>query len=73
MLLEQFGITLAGTVPEGPISDTVMAFVWKQYPEAVSESLEGDKIQNYIQSGQIMDLWISQTMIYPQKDTTKER
>ena len=70
IMIESSGILLASVVPEGPISDTATAFVWKQNPEAITPTTDGGKVVNYIRGGQIMDVWISQEMKYP-ADTTK--
>ena len=61
MILEQNGITLGATIPDGQITDTAGAFVWKQLPPRLGE----DKFPNYIRSGQVMDLWISREMKSP--------
>ena len=72
IMIESSGILLAGIIPEGPISDTATAFVWKQNPEATTPTIDGGKVINYIRGGQIIDVWISQTMIYP-VDTTSTK
>lgn len=59
--LEQNGISLGATSFDGKISDTALAFVFRQSPETRDE--EG--APRYIKSGQVMDLWISQAMKYP--------
>lgn len=60
--LEQQGISLAATIPypaNTVIRDTANAFVVKQNPE----SLDEEKRPRYIQSGQVMDIYISPVMI----------
>jgi beta-lactam-binding protein with PASTA domain len=60
--LEQQGISLAATIaypPNTVIRDTANAFVVKQNPEAFDD----EKKPKYIQSGQVMDLYISPVMI----------
>lgn len=69
LILEQFGIVQAALVSTGNITDTLGAFVYRQSPESSTKLMEGGRQVNYIQSGQIMDLWISQQMIYL-SDTT---
>jgi eukaryotic-like serine/threonine-protein kinase len=56
--LEQQGINLAATIPFPPnavIRDTANAYVVKQNPE----NLDEEKKQRYIQTGQVMDLYIN--------------
>ena len=67
LILEQNGIGLAAIVAEGGITDTLAAFVYKQNPPRFTEQNEAV----YIQSGQLMDLWISKEM-KTNKDTTQK-
>lgn len=56
--LQQLGISLAATIPypgNTVIRDTANAFVVKQNPE----NLDEEKKPRYIQSGQVMDLYIN--------------
>lgn len=69
LTLEGLGIVMGIPVASGNITDTLSAFVYRQSPETTTELVDGGRQTNYIQSGQIMDLWISQQMIYS-KDTT---
>jgi beta-lactam-binding protein with PASTA domain len=64
IVLEQNGIGLAAVIPDAGITDTLGAFVYKQNPPRFTD----DKMPVYIQSGQLMDLWISPVMKAP-KDT----
>ncbi|MGG9960931.1 PASTA domain-containing protein [Ferruginibacter sp. SUN106] len=59
--LEQQGIILASVIPyhDAVIRDTAAAFVVQQNPE----SLDQEKKPRFMQSGQLMDLWISPVMI----------
>jgi beta-lactam-binding protein with PASTA domain len=62
--LDQLGISLAATVPfplNTVIRDTANAFVVKQHPESVDE----EKKPQYIQPGQVMDLYINPVMMSP--------
>jgi beta-lactam-binding protein with PASTA domain len=52
--LEAIGV-LPIPVPYGPITDTAGSFVVKQNPPSIDEN----HAQQYIQSGQVMDLWFS--------------
>jgi len=64
--LEQNGISLGATSPDGKITDTAAAFVFRQMPEPLDE----EKKPRFIHSGQVMDLWISQAMKYPADSAT---
>lgn len=63
--LDENGIGLGAVIFEAKITDTAAAFVFKQRPER----FDTDKIPRYIQSGQVMDIWISQVMIFPASDS----
>ena len=54
-ILEENGITLAAVVAEAGVRDTLAAFVYKQNPPRFTE----DKQAVFVQSGQVMDLWVS--------------
>ncbi len=55
MVLDENGIYLGAIVPDPGVSDTLAAFIYRQYPEKMSE----EKILNYIRPGQVMDIWVS--------------
>lgn len=57
-LLEANGISLGAIITDPGITDTAAAFVYKQKPLPLSE----DKIPIFIQSGQLIDIWISPVM-----------
>ena len=63
-LLEQNGIGIGAVITEGIIKDSAAAFIFKQNPDKLNE----EKQPIFIQSGQLMDVWISSQMIYL-KDT----
>ena len=63
ILLEN-GILLGAVVPDPGITDTAAAFIWKQSPPRYNE----EKEPVFIQSGQLLDLWISPEMKEP-RDT----
>jgi len=67
-ILDENGITLGGTITYGVVTDTASAFVVRQRPER----LDIDKRLIYIQSGQIMDIYISQEMIKLDSLTNKQ-
>lgn len=64
--LEQNGISLGATSSDGKITDTAAAFVFKQSPE----TRDAEGAPQFIKPGQVMDLWISQTMKYPTDSVT---
>jgi len=53
-------IGLGALVVDGRITDTASAYVFKQNPE----TRDADGAPRFIQSGQVIDLWISQAMKY---------
>ncbi|MEO7263555.1 MAG: PASTA domain-containing protein [Ferruginibacter sp.] len=55
LILEQNGIGLAAVIADPGVKDTLAAFVYKQNPPKFTE----EKVPVYIQSGQLMDLWVS--------------
>jgi beta-lactam-binding protein with PASTA domain len=65
LVLEQNGIGLAAIISDGPITDTLAAYIFKQNPPRFTEQNQAV----YIQSGQLMDIWISREM-KSAKDTT---
>ncbi len=60
--LDGLGIGLGAVIPEGRLTDTAAAFVFRQRPE----SFDVEKKPVFIQSGQLMDIWLSQVMKYPE-------
>jgi eukaryotic-like serine/threonine-protein kinase len=56
--LDESGIGIGAIISDGRISDTASAFVVQQRPER----FDVDKRIIFIQSGQLMDIWISQEM-----------
>lgn len=65
LILEQNGIGLAAIIADAGITDTLAAFIFKQNPPRFTE--ENQAV--FIQSGQLMDIWISKEMKIA-KDTT---
>lgn len=57
ILLEGYGIQIGAVITEPDVADTLEAFVIKQNPPIK----DLDDLPVYIQSGQIMDLWLSKT------------
>ncbi len=66
--LDESGIGIGGIIGDGRISDTAAAFVIQQRPER----LDINKSPVFIQSGQVMDIWISQKMRVPVDSTANK-
>ncbi len=64
-LLEASGILVGAIIPDQGTKDTLAAFIWKQSPPRFDDQKE----PVYIQSGQLMDLWVAPEMKVP-RDTT---
>ena len=56
-LIESNGLSFLSIIPEGPIEDTLNAYVVRQDPRRVGE----DGRRTTIQSGQTMSVWLSMT------------
>lgn len=67
VVLELNAITLGAVIVEPDVIDTAAAFIFKQSPPKTNEN--GEPI--FIQSGQLMDIWLSATMRLP-VDTLKK-
>lgn len=67
-LLEQNGIGIGALILEGNVTDTAAAYIIRQNPEVK----DAEDVPQYIQSGQLMDLWLSPVMIDIKKDSTKK-
>ncbi|MFN8243585.1 MAG: PASTA domain-containing protein [Ferruginibacter sp.] len=72
--LQEKGIELGAIVATGVVKDTANAFIYMQNPSRFDE----DNKPVYIQSGQVMDVYISAAMISPKdsadtKDKTKKK
>lgn len=65
-LLDGEGISIGALIPDPGITDTAAAYIYKQNPPRYTE----DKRPVYIQSGQLMDLWLSPVMKTPKDSTT---
>lgn len=64
VILEENGINIGAVVGKDVIKDTASAFIYKQNPDKLND----EKKPIYIHPGQLMDIYISQTMVLP--DTT---
>jgi beta-lactam-binding protein with PASTA domain len=56
--LDESGIGLGAVIVDGKLSDTASAYIFKQRPERY----DINDAPKYIQSGQVMDIWVSQVM-----------
>ncbi len=65
LVLDEAGLGLAAVISEAGTKDTLAAFVYKQNPPRFTEQNKGV----YIQSGQLVDLWVS-PVLKIEKDTT---
>jgi beta-lactam-binding protein with PASTA domain len=54
-ILQENGISIGAILADPGITDTANAYIWKQNPPKLNEQNEPE----FIQAGQIMDLWIS--------------
>ena len=63
MMLQTMNINLGAVVAVTPITDSAAAFIIRQSPAALSDSLDmsGFKLPNKMKTGQLMDLFISNT------------
>ncbi|MEO7524009.1 MAG: PASTA domain-containing protein [Ferruginibacter sp.] len=55
IVLAENGIEIGAIIPEADITDTAASFIYQQNPPRYNE----DKQPFYIQSGQLMDIWVS--------------
>lgn len=67
VLLEGYGVEIGAVIADGDVTDTAKAFIYKQNPPVKDE----DDIQMYIQSGQLMDMWISREQKVVSDSTNK--
>nr|AIA17727.1 PASTA domain protein [uncultured bacterium] len=56
--LDESGIGLGAIIVDGQVTDTASAYIFKQRPQR----FDLNDMPVYIQSGQVMDIWISQVM-----------
>jgi eukaryotic-like serine/threonine-protein kinase len=61
-------ISIGTILTTSPVSDTANAYIVKQNPEPMTQLPTGEKVNNRIRAGQLMDVWISTAP--PIKDTT---
>ncbi len=64
-VLQSAGLIMGAVIADG-VSDTANAFIIRQSPERFDEQ----KMPQYIQAGQVMDLYLSPVMIIPKDSTT---
>jgi len=61
------GLNIANVIPMDAVKDTANAFIVKQNPEVFTEQPTGEKVNNKIKVGQLIDVYISVTA--PIKDS----
>lgn len=66
-ILDSNGIVLGAIIADQGVKDTNAAFIYKQSPPKYTETEQ----PVFMQSGQLMDIWISTVMKYP--DSTMEK
>jgi len=71
MMLQTMNINVGAVVAVTPITDSAAAFIIRQSPAALSDSLDmsGFKLPNKMKPGQLMDLFISNTAPAPTDST----
>lgn len=67
--LDENGIGLGAVIPDGKLTDTAAAFVIQQRPDR----FDANQAPIYIQSGQLMDIWISQVMKVTNDSTSAKK
>ena len=70
--LKSMNLSAGPIIARAPVSDTLSSFVIDQSPKVFSEPFPGQKVQNKLKAGQIIDLYISNTppMVTPDTTTT---
>lgn len=67
--LSSLSLNLGSVIPVGNIADTNAAFIVKQSPDITIETTPGQKSNNKIRTGQLLDIYIS--AVAPIKDSTQ--
>jgi len=57
--LQSLKLSVGPIIARTPVSDTLNSFVVDQTPKAFNETIPGQKVQNKLRAGQIVDLFIS--------------
>lgn len=68
--LSSISLNLGSVIAVGPITDSGAAYIVRQNPELFTEAVPGQKVNNKIRSGQLLDVYIS--AVAPPKDTTQQ-
>ncbi|HMZ45726.1 MAG TPA: PASTA domain-containing protein [Chitinophagaceae bacterium] len=68
-ILQNLHLNVGPIIAQEAISDTLNAFVTEQRPPAFSEPTPGQKVQNKLRAGQVIDLFIRNTPITVQDST----
>ncbi|MEQ1624323.1 MAG: PASTA domain-containing protein [Sediminibacterium sp.] len=68
--LSSISLNLGSVIAVGPITDSGAAYIVRQNPELFTEAVPGQRINNKIRSGQLLDVYIS--AVAPLKDSTQQ-
>jgi beta-lactam-binding protein with PASTA domain len=68
--LSSISLNLGSVISVGPITDSGAAYIVRQSPELFTEAVPGQRVNNKIRSGQLLDVYIS--AVAPPKDTTQQ-
>lgn len=67
--LSSISLNLGSVIAVGPITDSGAAYIVRQNPELFTEAVPGQRVNNKIRSGQLLDVYIS--AVAPPKDSTQ--
>jgi len=67
--LSSISLNLGSVIAVGPITDSGAAYIVRQNPELFTEAVPGQRVNNKIRSGQLLDVYIS--VVAPPKDSTQ--
>lgn len=69
-ILQNMHLNLGPIIALEPVTDTLNAFVTEQRPPVFSEPLPGQKVQNKLRAGQVVDIFIKNTPPIINQDST---
>ncbi len=67
--LSSISLNLGSVISVGPITDSGAAYIVRQNPELFTEAVPGQRVNNKIRSGQLLDVYIS--AVAPPKDSAQ--
>nr|MCU0321831.1 PASTA domain-containing protein [Chitinophagaceae bacterium] len=68
--LKSMNLSAGPIIARAPVTDTLSSFVVDQSPKVFNEPFPGQKVQNKLKAGQIIDLYISNTAPVVTSDST---